>query len=83
MMTYVFIIKDRQAYYIATPFAMSTYDVGATLPPCNVAPEMLCGNMWSVIPLLFGRKKLLVWNRNLYFSLNVISAVNEGYELGD
>jgi len=24
---------------------MSTYDVEATLPPCNVAPEMLCGNI--------------------------------------
>ena len=29
------------------------------------------------------KKKLHVWNRNLYLSLTVISAVNEGYELGD
>ena len=28
-------------------------------------------------------KKLRVWNRNLYLSPTVISAVNEGYELGD
>jgi hypothetical protein len=28
-------------------------------------------------------KKLRVWNRNLNLSLTVISAVNEGYEVGD